>query len=231
MKPITTVLAIDTSGGNCAAGLIHSGQIYSKSSDSVRHGAQQILDLVNDVRQRAGIELQAIEGIIALNGPGSFTGLRIGIGAAQGLSASLSIPSIGVSTLAFEAWLASRQNNLQHWLVAQRARDQEVYFGTYKINIDTGFEQIGAEQVGSLDTISLQHVKDIDATEWGVTGDGWGDGSTGHRTLPVSAEFYSIQYTDSIEELCSLGVLLLSNSHGSSDLLLPNYVKEQMDYL
>jgi len=227
---MNTVLAIDTSGGNCAAGLINSGQIYSKSSDSVRHGAQEILDLVDDVRQRAGIELKAIEGIIALTGPGSFTGLRIGIGAAQGLSASLSIPSIGVSTLAFEAWLASRQNNLQHWLVAQRARDQEVYFGAYKINIDTGFELIGSEQVGSLDTISLQHIENVDATEWGATGEGWGDGSSRQGGLPVSAQFYSIQHTDSIEELCSLGVLLLSNSPDSSELLLPNYVKEQMDY-
>lgn len=227
---MTTVLAIDTSGSNCTAGLISSGQIYSKSSDSARHGAQEILDLVDDVRQKAGIDLKSIEGIVALTGPGSFTGLRIGIGAAQGLGASLSIPNIGVSTLAFEAWLATRQNNLQHWLVAQSARDQEVYFGTYKVNVDTGFERIGPEQVGSVDTLSLQHVKDIDAVEWGATGAGWGDVSNKQGGLPVQADFYSVQHQDSIGELCRLGVLLLEHSPGSSELLLPNYVKEQMDY-
>ncbi len=226
---MTTVLTFDTSGSNCFAGLIKSGQIYSKSSDSVRHGAQEILGLVEDVRKQAGIALKSIEGIVVLTGPGSFTGLRIGIGAAQGLGASLKIPTIGVSTLAFEAWLATRKNNLQHWLVAQPAREHEVYFGAYKVNTDTGFKLIGSEQVGPLGTLSLQYIKEIDAV-WGATGEGWGSACSRQLALPVSADFYSSQRLGSVGELCSLGVLLLNNYSCSSETVLPNYVKEQMDY-
>jgi tRNA threonylcarbamoyladenosine biosynthesis protein TsaB len=63
-----------------------------------RHAAT-LLPLANRLLERAGIELSAVELIAVGVGPGTFTGLRIGIATARGLAQALSIPIVGVSTL------------------------------------------------------------------------------------------------------------------------------------
>ena len=72
------------------------------------------------------------DGIGVVTGPGSFTGVRIGVAAAQGLSASAGAPLIGVSTMALEAKAASSVVGDGFYLVCHPAKSGEVYMGAYQ---------------------------------------------------------------------------------------------------
>lgn len=226
---MTNILAIDTSGAATMAGLLYPGGSVTKVSTSQRHGAQEILCLINEALADAAVSLSEIDLIVALTGPGSFTGLRIGIGAAQGLSAALEIPSISVSTLAFQAWRAAKIHGLQHFLVAQKARDNEVYFGAYEVDCDSGYSLLGNEQVNAIDELELAHLESKEGVSWAAVGDGWEEFSENREKLPVKTNVLNLPESDSVEDLCGLGKLLSSNA-AADELMLPNYVKEQMDY-
>lgn len=228
---MATILVIDTSGRQAAAaGLSKDGLTNCKFSNSNRHGAQEILRLVDEVVSEADARLNEIDGIVALTGPGSFTGLRIGIGAAQGLSAALAIPTIPVSTLAFTAWQAAQQFAPRHWLVAQAAREHEIYFGAYSVDSQSAFAVIGKEQVASIESLDFQSITAMEGSDWGAVGEGWGEFAQVQSLLPVNAQYFDVDIAKSVEDLCRLGLLLLTNAPAPGDLLLPNYVKEQMDY-
>jgi tRNA threonylcarbamoyladenosine biosynthesis protein TsaB len=98
MEPVTLVL--DSATARAVCGVVLAGQELAFASAEGGHAAQRALVLVDEVIAYAGYEPRDVAQIVVGCGPGSFTGLRIGIASARGLALALGVPCAGVSTLA-----------------------------------------------------------------------------------------------------------------------------------
>jgi len=99
-------LAIDTSSNIVSVALSHKGEILASITwQTTRNHTIELLPNLVCLLQQANVELGSIEAIIVAKGPGSFNGLRVGIGTAKGLAFTLNIPLLGVNTLEAEAYL------------------------------------------------------------------------------------------------------------------------------
>jgi len=94
------VLGIDTSAIVCSVALVSNRRVLSQKtlSDGLTH-SETLLPLVKETLSECGMHLNDLDGIAISNGPGSFTGLRIGISTVKGLAVSAQLPCVGVSTL------------------------------------------------------------------------------------------------------------------------------------
>jgi tRNA threonylcarbamoyladenosine biosynthesis protein TsaB len=93
------ILGIDSSTDRLAVGLADNGRIiFEDRLDSLREHASQIIGLIDSVMSRAPLAKEKLEGVVVAVGPGSFTGLRIGMAAAKGIALALNLPIVGVST-------------------------------------------------------------------------------------------------------------------------------------
>jgi tRNA threonylcarbamoyl adenosine modification protein YeaZ len=96
------VLAIDTALAACSAAVLdteYGGIVASESLPMQRGHAEALLPLLQRVMQQAGFGFTDIDRIAVTTGPGSFTGLRVGIAAARGLALAAKKPAVGLSTL------------------------------------------------------------------------------------------------------------------------------------
>ena len=96
------ILAIDTASALCAACVYDSGEHAEKSRavlDLGKGHAEFVLTTIGEALGKAGLSYDALHAIAVSVGPGSFTGVRVGVAAARGLALALKIPAIGVTTL------------------------------------------------------------------------------------------------------------------------------------
>ncbi len=96
------VLAIDTALAACSAAVLdtaHGGIAASESLAMIRGHAEALIPLVGRVMKASGMAFSDLGRVVVTTGPGSFTGLRVGIAAARGLALAAKIPAVGVSTL------------------------------------------------------------------------------------------------------------------------------------
>ena len=131
------VLAIDTALGACAAAVLDSqaGAILaSESLGMVRGHAEAVMPLIARVMDAARCEFAELDRIAVTVGPGSFTGLRVGISAARGIALAAGRPAIGLSTLSALAapHVAARSGDTI--IAAIDARNEQVYFQVFAPN-------------------------------------------------------------------------------------------------
>lgn len=94
------VLALDTCLSACSAAVLDGERVLARASEPMTRGHQERLaPLVAEVMEAAGLAFSQLERIGVTVGPGSFTGLRVGLAFAQGLAAALGVPLAGVGTL------------------------------------------------------------------------------------------------------------------------------------
>ncbi len=99
------LLAIDTSTDTASIALVQDGEVLAEST--WRCGQNHTVELLPHLARllnETKVGLQSISCIMVAKGPGSFNGLRVGIGTAKGLAFSLGIPIIGISSLELEAY-------------------------------------------------------------------------------------------------------------------------------
>ncbi|KXU78530.1 tRNA (adenosine(37)-N6)-threonylcarbamoyltransferase complex dimerization subunit type 1 TsaB [Aeromonas enteropelogenes] len=140
------ILAVDTATEACSAALLVGDKVFSRWEEAPRDHTRKILPMVQALLEEAGISLSELDAIAFGRGPGSFTGVRIGIGVAQGLAFGAGVPLIGISTLAAMAQGAHRLDGAEHVLTAIDARMNEVYFGHYEWR-DGRMQLVGEEVV------------------------------------------------------------------------------------
>jgi len=131
------VIAIDTAGVNCSVALFNSDRniIAGKVSDAIGRGhAERLMDILNDALAMAGVTLRDVGRIAVSVGPGSFTGLRVGVAAARGLGLALCVPVVGVSTLA--ALAAASGCHDRGVIAAIDARRGEIYCQRFAAGLD-----------------------------------------------------------------------------------------------
>ncbi|MEH8139535.1 tRNA (adenosine(37)-N6)-threonylcarbamoyltransferase complex dimerization subunit type 1 TsaB [Aeromonas veronii] len=150
------ILAVDTATEACSAALLVGDKLFSRWEEAPRDHTRKILPMVQAVLEDAGISLSDLDAIAFGRGPGSFTGVRIGISVAQGLAFGAGVPLIGISTLAAMAQGAYRLDGTEQVLTAIDARMNEVYFGRYEL-IDGRMQLVGDEVVS--DPVALVDVR------------------------------------------------------------------------
>lgn len=116
------ILAIDTATEACSVALWNNGTTFAHFEECPREHTQRILPLVKTILTEGNTALTDLDALAYGRGPGSFTGVRIGIGIAQGLALGADLPMIGVSTLATMAQGAWRMTGATRVLAAIDAR-------------------------------------------------------------------------------------------------------------
>ena len=97
------LLAIDTASEACSVGVVDGTRVYTRSEDAGRGHAERLLGMIEAVMKEAGLAFADLDRIAVTVGPGSFTGVRVGIAAARGLALVTGTPAIGLTTLAVHA--------------------------------------------------------------------------------------------------------------------------------
>jgi tRNA threonylcarbamoyladenosine biosynthesis protein TsaB len=124
------ILAIDTALDACAAGIldIDAGRLIARESQPMKRGhAEALMPLIARVIKNAGIAFAALDRIAVTTGPGSFTGLRVGLSAARGIALAADKPVVGVTTLTAYAAPIVAENREQPVVCAIDARHDHVY--------------------------------------------------------------------------------------------------------
>lgn len=122
------ILAIDTSTEFLSLALWLDGRGLSRDIHAGQTHSQQILPTLRELLNEAEVELTALDGIAFGAGPGSFTGLRIACGVAQGLAFGANLPVVAVSTLQALA----QQSGAEKVIACLDARMGEIYHAAYE---------------------------------------------------------------------------------------------------
>ncbi|HED13773.1 MAG TPA: tRNA (adenosine(37)-N6)-threonylcarbamoyltransferase complex dimerization subunit type 1 TsaB [Gammaproteobacteria bacterium] len=128
LKP-RALLAVETSTSVCSVALLKDHQLFEAEELRPNRHSQVLLPMIQQLLLEAAIRLPELDGIAVGRGPGSFTGIRIGIAAVQGLAFATGLPIIAVSSLASLAV----QAQFSHVLAILDARMQQLYWGRYCI--------------------------------------------------------------------------------------------------
>jgi tRNA threonylcarbamoyladenosine biosynthesis protein TsaB len=126
------ILAIDAATEGCSVALLVDGKVTAKYEFAPQRHSQILLPMVDDILKSANLTLAQLDCIAYGQGPGSFTGVRIGVSIAQGLAFSADIKVIGISSLATMAQQVIAEQSAPFVLAAIDARMGEVYFGLYQ---------------------------------------------------------------------------------------------------
>ncbi len=117
------LLALDTAGSACAVAVRTAGETAALESEEMGRGqAEELTPMIGRVMAAAGLDFAALDVIAVTVGPGSFTGLRIGLAAARGLALAAAVPVGGVSS--FD-------------MVAEGARDSLAETGLLAVVLET----------------------------------------------------------------------------------------------
>jgi tRNA threonylcarbamoyladenosine biosynthesis protein TsaB len=220
-----SILLIDTSASRCAVGLA-ADVLHQRFGEEERKSAQNLLPLVAEITQSADIALNNLSAVAVMAGPGSFTGLRIGVGVAQALAMANKTPGIALSNLAVLALAAAEESELDTFLVALAAR--EFYFAAYTLDENLGVRLVGKEQVGAADQLVVPEGME----EAALVGDVWAS-EENLRLLAAGSLARASHFNPvvSLEIMAKLAAKrLAAGLVGDASSLRPNYVKEQLDY-
>ena len=148
-KANSKLLALDTSTEACSVALQLGSEILTLDEVCPQQHSKRILPMVQQLLSEAGISLAQLDGIVFGRGPGSFTGVRIGVGVTQGLALGADIPVYGVSTLAAMAQAAARLHSATQVIAAIDARMAEVYIARFALNdtLSNALMQAQSEEV------------------------------------------------------------------------------------
>jgi tRNA threonylcarbamoyladenosine biosynthesis protein TsaB len=161
------LLAIDTSTDCCSVAASRGEKLFSRHEPAARRHAERVLGMVEALLAEAKLDLEQLEGIAYGEGPGSFTGLRIAAGVAQGLALARGIGVVGVGSL-----LALAEESAAEKIVAcLDAHMGEVYHAAY-VRAPSGWEQVSAPGLYAPQAVPLPP-----GTGW----TGCGDGFVAHR--------------------------------------------------
>jgi len=150
------LLALDTSTDACSVALSIEGEIrFNHQVVSQQHGAQ-LLPMVDALMSEAGLGPAQLDALIYGCGPGSFTGVRIGVAAAQGIALGAGIGVVGVSTLQSIAQGCYREHADKCVAVSVDARMDEVYYCEFELAANGLMQAICDEQIVAPEKIGCQ---------------------------------------------------------------------------
>ncbi|MBQ3665713.1 MAG: tRNA (adenosine(37)-N6)-threonylcarbamoyltransferase complex dimerization subunit type 1 TsaB [Lachnospiraceae bacterium] len=129
------ILAIDSSSLVASVALVDENTVIAEYTMNLKKThSQTLLPMINEIFKMTGIDKKSLSAIAVAQGPGSFTGLRIGAATAKGLALALDLPIVGVSTIEMMAYNFNHCNKLICPIMD--ARRNQVYTGIYECEKD-----------------------------------------------------------------------------------------------
>ncbi|MDD6276449.1 MAG: tRNA (adenosine(37)-N6)-threonylcarbamoyltransferase complex dimerization subunit type 1 TsaB [Clostridia bacterium] len=163
------ILGIDSSAKSASAAITDDGKIisYLYTNTGLTH-SQTLMPMIDSAIKSAGVSLGDIDLIAVNNGPGSFTGVRIGVASAKGISDASGVPCIGISTLESMAY------NFAGFIgciicAVMDARCSQVYTALFEIT-DNGVKRLTDDEAISIAELE-ERLKDYETTKI-LVGDG-----------------------------------------------------------
>ncbi|MDF1644746.1 MAG: tRNA (adenosine(37)-N6)-threonylcarbamoyltransferase complex dimerization subunit type 1 TsaB [Pseudomonadales bacterium] len=174
---MTTILALDSSTEACSVALLRgSGEqtdIVGQTQLAIRQHNQVLLPMVQEVLAEAGCSLSQVDLIAFGRGPGSFVGLRVGCGVAQGLAFGIDCPVVAISTLRAMAQGAYRTFGAQAVMAAIDARMKEIYWGAYALDEQNYMQPLVDEIVCPPERALFSEACEAIRSDWSAVGTGW----------------------------------------------------------
>ncbi|WP_093328945.1 tRNA (adenosine(37)-N6)-threonylcarbamoyltransferase complex dimerization subunit type 1 TsaB [Thalassotalea agarivorans] len=221
------LLAIDTSTEAGSVALTVNEQIFSDFELCPQSHSVLILPMVDKLIKQADCTLSQFDGLVFGRGPGSFTGVRIGIGVAQGLAYSAELPVYGVSTLQAMAQQAYRLHNKKRVLAAIDARMAEIYVGLFECD-DAGVMQPLSPEVNIKPEDIAALIEQHNGEFYGV-----GTGFETYQTLLqsfVSNTTFDVLYPNALDML-TLAKTPMENGEGvDAENAQPVYVRDTISW-
>lgn len=235
-----TILALDSSSENCSVAVSHQHVMSLRSEHAPRKHTQLILPLMKQELAQRALVLDDVDVVAFGAGPGSFTGIRIAAGVAQGLAYGLDVPIYAISNLKALALQSYLKHKCEQVLVCIDARMDEVYWGLFNVSENSVTEQGGQytryivstlsdEQVSSPATVSLDQ-KNL-ATEGGtIAGIGTGIALLGEHLLKHLAT-QDITAQPNADTVALLAETAISEGlMGELSEALPSYVRDTVTW-
>ena len=213
-----TVLAFETATSACSVALAHAGKVSQLFETGNNIHSQRVLAMADSLLRETGVAVKQLDAVAVGQGPGSFTGLRIGVGVAQGIAYAVSCPMVGVSSLAALA-LKSTVDGVV--LAGIDARMQEIYWGLYQKAGDR-ISLIEPHQVGPASAVPVARA---DA----LVGNAWQEYKKDFDSkLLDRIQQCEIEYPTA-ESILALALLELQNGGGASPIeFAPEYVRNSV---
>ncbi|HXC90827.1 MAG TPA: tRNA (adenosine(37)-N6)-threonylcarbamoyltransferase complex dimerization subunit type 1 TsaB, partial [Stellaceae bacterium] len=127
-RPGPLILALDAAGGGCSAAVVAGDEVLGLRHAAMMHGqAEALLPLVDEAMRASGLTVAALDLVAVTTGPGSFTGIRVGLAAARGIALAANLPLLGVT--GFEAAAAGAEAAMDGCclVVALESRRADLY--------------------------------------------------------------------------------------------------------
>ena len=141
------ILAVDTATTSCSVAVVDKTSLLSEFTlDREETHSKHLMDMIQAVMRMAGLKLSDLDGFAVTRGPGSFTGLRIGISTIKGIAMASEKPVVGVSSLEVLARQVSYSRDLICPILD--ARKGEVYFSRFR-NLNDHLIRQSKERVAS----------------------------------------------------------------------------------
>lgn len=198
------ILSIDSAGNGCAACLWQDGQVLAEAQESMTRGQdQRLIPLINDMMRSLHTEYDALDRIAVTRGPGSFTGLRIGLAAARGIGLASNKPVLGISR--FDLYRVALDGCTNPRLIVIDSRRAELY--ALSLSPD---DQASAPLMWTRDEIMAHAAQYPDIV---CTGD------TGHDWLP------GFHQTEQNEVVIAAGLAATADHRNAAYQAQPLYVR------
>lgn len=215
------ILSIDTSSNLCAVAVLENTNLIKENilNDTKNH-SERIMPVIAQTLEESNLKLSDIDLIVCDKGPGSFTGIRIGVATVMSFVDSLKLPAIGITSLealAYNVLLNEEKPSFICSLID--AKNNNVYFELYSIINNIPCSILSAECMNINDLIDL--LKKYDNISF------VGDGSITHKELLISNLPTSIFSEFNDISSYSLGIAGLNAfNSGRTDDLLPVYLRK-----
>ncbi|HEY8354729.1 MAG TPA: tRNA (adenosine(37)-N6)-threonylcarbamoyltransferase complex dimerization subunit type 1 TsaB [Methylophilaceae bacterium] len=214
------ILALDTSTEYLSVALRYGGRVLSRHFHAGQGHSQRILPTIRELLDEAGADIGDLHAIVFGAGPGSFTGLRIGCGVAQGLAFGAGLPVLGVCTLNAMAQASGHARVI----ACLDARMGEIYHAVYERR-GTDWHIVMPPALHKPDRLPM-----IEGDGWAGVGNGWAvyadalQNRYGHQVDVMLPE----QYPEALAMLALAEPRLTAGEGVPAEQALPVYIRNRV---
>lgn len=213
------ILSIDTSSNLCAVAVLEDTFLIKENIlDDTKNHSEKIMPVIAQTLKEANLELKDIDLIVCDKGPGSFTGIRIGVATVMSFVDSLNLNAIGISSLECLLYNALNKTNASYVCSLIDAKNDNVYFELFAINnMPTSIISADCKNINELITL-LNGYDNICFV---------GDGAVAHKSL-LESDLNNVTFAEKNQiSSYSLGLAgLNAYNSGRRNDLLPLYLRK-----
>lgn len=144
---MTKILALDTATFNATVAVCEGETLLAELDERVTTHSEGLISLIEATLRQANVALSELDAIACGCGPGSFTGVRIGLSTAKGLCFATGIPLVTVSSLRALAFCVSVSSNDEQIVSVIDARHREVFWGQYRHDRTEHLERVSPPEL------------------------------------------------------------------------------------